>query len=302
MKRLFTLLSLCLTLSFLSAPGLAKDKEILTIGNMQIETLVDEADEGDTSILLGASPEMLQEYIPTGKYPTVIASTLIRDGDQIILIDTGLGNKLAQNLQERNIDPADVKTILITHMHFDHINGLVRDGKAFFPNAKIYIAEPELAYWTNDDNISKVPEQYQSVMKEFFKNSQNILAAYEGNIVPFMPGELAENGKTLFPGINAIAAYGHTPGHTVFLLHNENNKLLVLADTLHVGVIQFPRPDVSVTYDLDPEQAAKTRSILFAYAATHAIPIAGMHQAQTTFGLLKPHPKEENGYTLEPLQ
>ena len=300
MKHLLTALSL--TLAFISPLALAQTPATFTIGSMQVEMLVDDAGEGDTSILLNTTPEMLKEYIPTGKYDTVVASTLIRDSERAILIDTGLGKKLLQHLQERNIDPQEVEIILITHMHFDHINGLMHEGKALFPNAQLYISEPELAYWTDNANIAKFPQKYQETMTKFFKNSQDILAAYEGKIIPFAPGELTENGKELLPGINAIAAYGHTPGHTVFMLHNQDSKLLVLADTLHVGVIQYPRPEVSVTYDIDPEQAAQTRRTLFDFAATNNIPVTGMHQPKPVFGLIKPHAKEKDGYTLEPLK
>jgi len=304
MKYLFVILRFCMTFCMLGVFALATAQEPKTfaVGGMQVEILIDETMEGDTSILQGASEEMLQKYIPTGMYSMAVTSALIRDGEHITLIDTGLGKKLAQHLQERNTLPENIFTILITHMHFDHINGLMHEGKAFFPNAKIYISEPELAYWTNNENINNFPEEQREAVAGSFKNAQNVLNAYQGRVVTFLPGEIAKGGEVLLPGVQTLAAYGHTPGHTIFLLENQGEKLMVVGDLWHMGVIQFPLPDVTVVYDVDPEQAAQSRKAIFAYAAGESIPVAGMHQANPEFGLIKPDPQEEGGYMLEPLQ
>lgn len=304
MKYMLAMLRFCFTLCLFGFAGLAlaEGPKIFTVGTLQVEVLIDEMLEADTSILQGASPEMLQQYIPSGEYPMAVTSALIQDAERIILIDTGLGNKLPQHLQQRNINPEDVDVILITHMHFDHINGLMHDGKAVFPNAKIYISEPEVAYWMDNANISTFPEEQQELITGYFKNSQDVLDAYSDRIVTFSPREINENGSAVISGIQALAAYGHTPGHTAFLLENQGEKLLIMGDLWHVGAIQFPHLDVTVVYDVNPEQAAQSRRALFAYAATNAIPVTGMHQFNPEFGLIKPDLQEQDGYIFEPLQ
>lgn len=304
MKHFFTVLRFCITFCFLGIASfaLAEDLKSFSVGALQVEILIDDVGEGDVSILQGVSPEMLDKYIPTGQYPLAVTSALVRDQERIMLIDTGLGYKMAQHLQERNIDPKDVEIILITHMHFDHINGLMHNGEAFFPNAKIYISEPEVAYWTDDANINEFPEDQREMIAGFFANSQAVLEAYGDRVITFSPGEVNLGGNVLLPNVQAIAAYGHTPGHTAFLLQSQGERLLLMGDLWHVGVIQFPDPDITVVYDVNPEQAAQSRRMLFAYAAANAIPVTGMHQSSPEFGLIKPNQEEKDGYIFEPLE
>lgn len=302
MKKYFTILSFCFISLFLNTPGFASPP-IFHVGEIQIEMLVDELGDGDASILRGASPQTIQEYIPSGKFPLTVASSLIRTPEQLILVDTGIeANKLGQHLSSRHIAPDDLRIVLLTHMHFDHIGGLMHEGKAFFPNATLYISERELAYWSDTTNISTYPEEDQPAMRQHFENVQSMLNAYQDRVATFSPAELAENGTEILPGVNAIAAYGHTPGHTVFLLHNQNNKLLLLGDTFHVSKIQFPHPEVTLIFDVDQQQAAQTRHTLFAFAADNAIPVAGMHQGSPEYGLIKRLPEKDEGYMLEPIQ
>ncbi len=303
MKHLLLILRFCISFFLFGVAGfsMAAGKSSLTVGNMQVEMLIDETGEGDTSILLGATPEMLKQYIPQGKFPMAIASALIRSPEGVTLIDTGLGKKLTKHLEERQITPEKVETILITHMHFDHINGLMREGKVVFPNAKLYIAEPEVAYWKDSENIKKFPKEQQEAAAGYFKDSQAVLNAYQDRIVTFSPGEVTKGGSLLLPGVKTMAAYGHTPGHTAFLLQNEDKKLLVAGDLWHVGLIQFAEPSVTVVYDVDPKLAAQSRSQIFAYAVANKIPMAGMHQSNPEIGLLKAQPKKKAGYVFEPL-
>lgn len=304
MKHMLLALKVCFTLCFLVSTGgvAANDAHVFKAGNLKVEMLIDEVGKGDSSILRGASDELLKQYIPTGNYPMAITSALVRDEGRLMLIDTGLGKKLLQHLKARKVKPQKVDTILITHMHFDHINGLMHKGKALFPNAKLYIAKPEYDYWMNDKNIEKFPEAMQEMMKGYFKNSQNIAAAYQDRLITFEPGELARGGEELIPGVNSVAAYGHTPGHTAFILHQGEKKLLVSGDTWHAGVIQFARPEVTVVYDVDQAAAAKTRREIFDYVAKNAIPMTGMHQSKPEIGLLTSHPDEKEGFVFKSIK
>jgi glyoxylase-like metal-dependent hydrolase (beta-lactamase superfamily II) len=100
----------------------------------------------------------------------------------------------------------------------------------------------------------------------------------------FRPGELGATITDLLPGIKAIAAFGHTPGHTAFMVESDGKRLLIWGDLMHAELIQFPVPDQSVSYDTDPIAAAAIRRRILAYAAQNNIPIAGMHLVYPAIG------------------
>jgi glyoxylase-like metal-dependent hydrolase (beta-lactamase superfamily II) len=114
----------------------------------------------------------------------------------------------------------------------------------------------------------------------------------------FLPGELGARLEELLPGIYPAAAFGHTPGHTVFLLDSEGDKLLIWGDLMHAQGIQFPAPEVSVTYDTDPVAAAAVRKTILEYAVKNRLPIAGMHLVYPAVGMVE---AEGSGYRFAPL-
>jgi glyoxylase-like metal-dependent hydrolase (beta-lactamase superfamily II) len=110
------------------------------------------------------------------------------------------------------------------------------------------------------------------------------LAPYSARTRTFQPGKLGGVLQELLPGVTPIAAFGHTPGHTVYLLESDSNKLLIWGDLMHVQDIQFPAPDVSVSYDTDPRAAATVRKQILDYVARNRIPVAGMHLVYPAVG------------------
>lgn len=183
---------------------------------------------------------------------------LKRDGKSI-LVDTGNGGERGtaiRKLRQLGIAPEMIDVILLTHMHGDHIGGLLNAaGGAAFPTAIVYVAEPERDYWLSEEAGSggalagKVRTAYGNRLKTF------------------------RFGEEPVPGIKALDASGHTPGHTVF----DTGDLLIVGDLLHAAAIQFPHPEVSATYDMDPEKAARARRHFYDQAAASAKPVAGMH-------------------------
>ncbi len=183
---------------------------------------------------------------------------LKRDGKSI-LVDTGNGGERGTaicKLRQLGIAPEMIDVILLTHMHGDHIGGLLNAaGGAAFPTAIVYVAEPERDYWLSEEAGSggalagKVRTAYGNRLKTF------------------------RFGEEPVPGIKALDASGHTPGHTVF----DTGDLLIVGDLLHAAAIQFPHPEVSATYDMDPEKAARVRRHFYDQAAASAKPVAGMH-------------------------
>jgi glyoxylase-like metal-dependent hydrolase (beta-lactamase superfamily II) len=236
-------------------------------GAFQVYMMVETRGQGRPGILIGADNAMLGQYFPEGTYLSETNTFLIRGGGRTILIDTGFGGALFEALGELGVKPEEVDAVLITHLHGDHIGGLARDGRALFPNARVYLARQERA--------AAQP------------NARQALAPYGDRVETFEPSPLESAIPELLPGVKAIAAFGHTPGHTVFLIENGGEGLLIWGDLMHVQGIQFPLPDIAVTYDSDAAAAIAVRKEILGYVAERRIPIGGMHLQYPALGTVE---------------
>ncbi|MDR2389795.1 MAG: MBL fold metallo-hydrolase [Tannerellaceae bacterium] len=290
MRTLFVFL---LTIDFMSMAGkvLAQNPEnVFTykVGSTEITLLSESQGQGNQSILIDATPEMLQKYAPEGTFPNGTNAFFIRTPDRNILVDAGFGRNLFNNLQTIGITPDRVDVVLLTHMHGDHIGGMLQDGKPSFPKAEIYLAQPEYDYWVNDSRGQQ---------------ARNVIEAYKDKLHLFQPLELVElgqQGSPLISGIAGIAAYGHTPGHTVFLVESNHAQLLVWGDLTHAMAIQMPYPQVAVSYDVNPKDAVAYRKKILEYVEKNKIPVAGMHIAFPGIGTVTKD-KTSGGYRFTPV-
>ena len=284
MMKKYIVLIIMLALKYNSV--LSQNSLIYTyeMGDMEIILLSELQSDGKTEILIGATADMLEQYIPDGIFPNAVNTFLIKTLKNTILIDTGFGHKLFDNLELLKINPDEINILLITHMHGDHITGMIKDGKAAFPNAKVYIASQEYNYWMNDELMNNLPEG----RRKSFNLPREVIEIYKGRIHIFEPNEPGVGFSELLPGIQAVKAYGHTPGHTMYLIESYNNeKFLVWGDLTHAITIQMAYPHISVTYDTDPKQAAESRKKILEYVVKHNIPVAGMHIAYPGMGRIK---------------
>jgi glyoxylase-like metal-dependent hydrolase (beta-lactamase superfamily II) len=274
-----------LLLGTMTISGFAADNNIFAckVGSFEVWTLVENRRQGGIpSFLIGADKAALDRYYPAGTSVSETNTFLIRGGGKIILVDTGFGTTLFDNMKTLGIGPETVDAVLLTHMHGDHIGGLQKDGRALFPKAKVYLAQQERDYWTKT-NINQ--------------GAVAALAAYPNKVETFRPGELGTRIAELIPGVSPIAAFGHTPGHTLFMVESAGQKLLIWGDLMHAEQIQFSRPEISVTYDTDPVAAAACRKKILEYAAANNISIAGMHLAYPAIGKVS---AGGGGYRLTP--
>ncbi|MDH6358340.1 MBL fold metallo-hydrolase [Parabacteroides sp. PF5-9] len=285
MKKFILSILCCIALPlFLSAQETA---QVFTykIGTAEISRLNEVLRDGSSTILIGATPEMKQETIPNGTFPNAVNAFFIRTPEKNILVDAGYGTHLFDHLKTLGVSAEQIDIVLITHMHGDHIGGMLREDKRSFPHAEIYIAQPEYDYWTSEAEMNKQPENRRGG----FLNAQKMIDAYKGQIHLFQPQEIGTNTQTILPGIQGIAAYGHTPGHSGFLLKSTNQQLLIWGDLTHAMAIQMPYPDVAVTYDVDPETAVVYRKKILEFVTKNKIPVAGMHIPETGMGQITTH-------------
>lgn len=241
-----------------------------TVGDATVWAVADSISERGLGIFTNLDPNIANKYMPLGKTPTAIMCYIIKLGPNTILVDTGLGEPagyMFAGLTQAGFKPEDFTFVLLTHFHGDHIGGLVTpDGHKVFPNAKILSSLAEQAYWLDYDTMTANPERRIN-----FEKARNLTEIYQENFQAF------DFNRTVIPGIKALNAGGHTPGHTVFMLESNNAKLLFWADLVHAAALQFPRPEISSSYDMDPEKAAAARLYFMQMAATEKFLIAGAH-------------------------
>jgi len=256
-----------------------------TLGEAVVTALNDGMFEGATALLTGI-PANEAEGLLTGSFRPVpprlsVNAYLISMGGRRILVDTGCGTSfgpqmgaMARNLAAMGVTPDTIGTVLLTHGHPDHVGGLTDpDGKAAFPNAELVVAEKELAFWRDDAIMASVPED----SKGYFTGARAAFAAYAGRTRTVTEGEAA-------PGIVAIAEYGHTPGHTGYLISSGGQSLLIWGDIVHIPGVQFARPEAGMVFDVDGGGAVSTRARIFDMAASEKLLVAGMHLDFPCFG------------------
>jgi glyoxylase-like metal-dependent hydrolase (beta-lactamase superfamily II) len=217
---------------------------------------------------------MADAYMEPGKLQVPFTTLLVNTGSKLVLIDAATGGQLAAtagsftaNLAAAGIDPKSIDTILISHFHPDHINGIKdKENKVVFPNAEISVPEPEWAFWMDDARMNAAPDG----MKGTFRNVRRIFADLK-DVKRYEPG------KELAPGITSIAAYGHTPGHMAFTIASGNQSMLVLSDTTNNPWLFVRNPDWHAAFDMDGAMAAETRKRLLDRAVVDRMLVQGYH-------------------------
>jgi glyoxylase-like metal-dependent hydrolase (beta-lactamase superfamily II) len=295
MKKLLALLVMSVLVN--ACVVFAQEKNVFThkVENTEVCLLSEGQREGNTDILIGVTPEMIQKAIPEGSFISATNLFLVRSSGKNVLIDTGFGRNLFDNLQSCGVSAEQIDAVLITHAHGDHIGGLLRDGKASFPNATLYLSQAEHEFWTSDEMMNRTGENRRAG----FQALQEVVEVYKDRLHLFIPNEIDAEAKMLFPDIQGIAAYGHTPGHTLFMVGSGEHKLLIWGDLTHAMPVQMRYPHLAVTYDTDPEQAVASRLKILEYISKNSISIAGMHIVYPAIGEVKESP--EGGYVFTPV-
>ena len=258
-------------------------------GPYTVIAIQDRPGEMDAGLFSGpATPEQRKQFFPNGKAPSSISTFLIRTPNKNVLVDTGFGDArpgtsaLLTALDSLGLAPENIDLILMTHMHMDHAGGLLLEKARAFPKAKVAIAKPELDYWL--DLASKDRSQPNAALV------RSVVDAYGTDILPPFAFE-----EYVMPGVKAVDASGHTPGHTAFLLKAEGKSLLIIGDLVHAADFQFALPEECASYDIDAAKAVAARKRILSLSADENIPVAGMHIPFPSYGKTL---KDGNGFKL----
>ena len=234
--------------------------------------------------------------LPTDRVEVPFNPLVVDIGGQRVLFDAGNGEfgaatagKLLENMAKAGIDPASINAVVISHFHGDHINGLRnKAGQLVFPNARIFVPEPEWNWWMDDARMAAAPE----AMKGVFNASRRVFAPIAASVIKFAPG------AEVLPGVRSLPAFGHTPGHTVFIIEGGKRKLMFWADTTNVAALFVRNPDWAVMFDMDAEAARQTRRKLSERVVKENLLLAGYHLPGAGIGTLV---RRGNGYDFIPL-
>ncbi|BEP49811.1 MBL fold metallo-hydrolase [Variovorax paradoxus] len=229
--------------------------------------------------------------------PTSVNAYLINTGSKLVLVDTGAGGlfgptlgSLQANLKAAGYQPEQVDDVLITHMHGDHVGGLVQDGKLVFPNATIHAGQEDADFWLDKANLEKASAE----MKGFFQGAMASLNPYvEAGKFKGMKGN-----TDLVPGIKAVPAHGHTPGHNIYLVESKGQKLVLWGDLMHVAAVQFAQPQITISFDVDSKPAAAERKKAYADAAKGRYLVGSAHLPFPGLGHVR---AEGKGYVWVPV-
>ena len=281
------------------APGFYRykvgDVEVTAINDgfarRPVEGFVKNADTKDVQAALQDA------FLPTDAFPITFNTLVLNQGGKVTLIDTGNGDMGAPtsgrwmaNFRAAGFDPAQVNTVVISHFHGDHINGLrLKDGTAVFPNAEVMVPAPEWAFWMDDSRMNQAPE----AMKGAFQGARRVFGPIAQTVKRY------EMDKEIVPGLTSIAAPGHTPGHTAYMLSSGSGKLLIMSDLTNHPALFVRNPDWSAVFDMDADQARATRRRMLDMAAAERAQVAFYHAPFPATGHIA---KDGNGFRFVPVQ
>ena len=215
--------------------------------------------------------EGLRQYdLPTDQVVTPYTYLFANTGEQRVLVDMGAGHlapttgKLLENMRAAGIEPAEIDTVLITHAHPDHIGGcLDEEGNPIYVNASYYLWKGEWEFWFSESALEKAPESFVRMAREKLQPIQERV-------------NLVEDESEILPGIHAMAAPEHTPGHMVVAFASGKEQLLYIGDTV-LHPLHLEHLDWLPIYDILPEKAAASKRRIFDYAADERLWVIGQH-------------------------
>ncbi|MEW6449581.1 MAG: MBL fold metallo-hydrolase [Pseudomonadota bacterium] len=240
--------------------------------------------------LYGTKDEMVVPYTPI----------VVNTGGKLVVIDTGMGEaalertkgmsgQFQSNLKAAGIAPDQIDTVIISHFHGDHINGLLdKDNKLAFPKAEVLVPAAEWKYFMDDAEMGK---QTSERMKGVFAGLRRVFDALGRKVTQY------EADKEVAPGITSVATYGHTPGHMSFVIAQGNSKVFVQSDVTN-NPLFVRNPGWHLMFDQDPVMAEATRRKTYDMASAEKMMVQGFHYPFPSLAYIE---KSGNGYREVPV-
>jgi glyoxylase-like metal-dependent hydrolase (beta-lactamase superfamily II) len=227
---------------------------------------------------------LADNFLPTDSIVLEQNILVLNTGKRLVMFDSGMGfskmfgattGRLIASLRQAGIDPAQIDDIICTHAHIDHIGGLAdARGRRLYPNATIHISQADFDFWTDQKKLT------DKALGAFVKHARANLVPYQGRI------KWVADGKEVLPGIQAMAAPGHTVGHTIFLIESDKQRLAFTGDTTHHQILLTEKPRTEFAYDGDPKQAVQSRLKVFDMLSKDRIPLLAFHFPWPGYGYL----------------
>lgn len=249
---------------------IAKSRRV-KLGDFEVTTLLAGTatrDEPQSIFGMNVSPEEFAEvsqeaFLPVDKVQFFFTPTLVNTGAELILFDTGLNAEgITAAVEAAGYTADQVDKVVITHMHGDHIGGLMGDAGETFKNAAYVTGAAEHNHWSNADN-------------EGFKTKVAPLSEKMTMI---------EDGASVASGITSVLAAGHTPGHMGYMIESNGAQLMLIADLANHPVWSLAKPDWEVRFDMDKAQAAEARRTVLGMLAADRVPMVGYHMPFPAMG------------------
>jgi glyoxylase-like metal-dependent hydrolase (beta-lactamase superfamily II) len=223
-------------------------------------------------------------FLPTDAIVLEQNVLVLNTGSRLVMFDSGMGfskafgtttGRLLRSLRDAGIRPDQIDDVICTHAHIDHIGGLSNArGERLFPNATIHISEVDHKFWTDPAKVD------DKTLGAFIKHARANLVPY-GRQVKFVT-----SGKEVVPGVQAMAAPGHTAGHTIYLIESDGKKLAFTGDVTHHQILLTEKPRTEFAYDMDPKQAVETRLRVFDMLSRDRIPLLAFHFPWPGYGYI----------------
>lgn len=225
---------------------------------------------------------MTQNFLPKDEMEFTFFPVVVNTGEQLVLIDTGNGptregaetGLLIESLSAAGYTPDQVDVVVITHMHPDHIGGMMADGAPAFPKARYFAGAVDYDFWNSENLIGSPGEGLHHLTRK-------LVAPFADQTTFINPGD------TIASGIEAMETYGHTPGHLAIHLESRGERLVFISDAATHFAISLQHPEWESRFDWDKEQSAKTRRKLFDMLATDRIPFTGYHMPFPALGYVE---------------
>lgn len=282
--------------------GFAKFK----VGSIEVTQLYDGTWEKahDPGFIKNASVDDTKAALKAAKMtdahvPIPFTVTVVKMKGKTIMFDSGTGGQAAPTagligkndlMKKAGIDPTKISTIIVTHFHPDHIFGLMTKGTnaQTFPNAEIIVPAAEYKYWTDPALIAKLPEARQGLVKRI-----------QATLPTWKNVKQVESGKDAIPGVRAIETFGHTPGHTSFVMGSGRSQLIVLGDVANIPALFVKNPQWHAAFDTDANLAEQNRRKMFDRVVSDKATVTGYHFGMPGAGSLK---KDGKGYAYVPVR